>query len=175
MVFPIEYRKMGHDDASRVFTFISNVFNQFVASEFSQEGVDEFMKYIQPDELIRHIESNHFALIAAIDDEIIGVIVLRDYNHVALFFVNASHQGKGVGKELLLRASKICARHDTDPSQITVNASPNSSATYLNLGFEPTDVEQCMSGIRFIPMVLRLRRTGSETIGAAGPSSPQNR
>ena len=159
MNIPIEFRRMKQGDEIQVFTFIADVFNQFVAPEFSQVGIEEFMKYIQPDALARHIKSNHFALIAAAKSKIIGVIAVRDYNHVALFFINSRYQRMGIGRELFRKALKICDRYGVKPLQITVNASPNSINAYKKLDFEPTDIEQCVNGIRFVPMALRLQQS----------------
>ena len=150
---------MKQGEEKRVFTFIQGVFNQFVAPEFSQDGVEEFMKYIQPDVLSGHLKSNLFALVAASGSEIVGVIAVRDYNHVALFFVDHRRQRRGIGKELFKKALEICIHHDAKTPKITVNASPNAIDAYKVLNFEPTDSEQCVNGIRFVPMTLRLQRT----------------
>lgn len=149
---------MKHGEESQVSAFISGVFHQFVASDFSQRGIEEFMKYIQPDALDRQLKGNHFALIAALGSKIIGVIEVRGYNHVALFFVDSRLQRKGIGHELFRKATEICKQHEVNLSQMTVNASPNSVTAYEKLGFKPTDIEQCVNGIRFVPMALRLQQ-----------------
>jgi GNAT superfamily N-acetyltransferase len=161
MDIPIEYRTMKNGDESQVFTFIEGVFNKFVAPEFSKEGIEEFMKYIQPDALINHLKKNHFGILSLVGSKIIGVIMVCDYNHVALFFVDSQHQRRGIGRELFSKALEHCSRLDVNTSQITVNASPNSVNAYKNLNFEPTDKEQCINGIRFVPMIMRLQQTGS--------------
>lgn len=158
MDISIEYRKMKQGDASQVCTFITGVFNQFVAPEFPQEGIEEFMTYIQPEALVSHLKSDHFALIAAIRSEIIGVIAVRDHNHVALFFVDSRYQRRGIGRELCRKALEICNCQEVKPSQMTVNASPNSVNAYKKLHFEPTDKEQCVNGIRFVPMALCMQK-----------------
>ena len=147
---------MRQGEEGLIFRFVSRVFNEFVAPEFSQEGIDEFMKYIQPDELTIHIRKNHFILIAEFSSEIIGVIAVRDFNHIALFFVDTPFQRRGVGRELFRKALEICRCNNLGLSQITVNASPNSINAYESMGFQPTDSEQCVNGIRFVPMARRL-------------------
>ena len=156
MDIPIVYRELRQGEEELIFRFVSRVFNQFVAPEYSQEGIIEFMKYIQPDQFTVHIRKNHFILIAEYSSEIIGLIAVRDHNHIALFFVDAPFQRSGVGRELFHKALVICRRNDSGISQITVNASPNSINAYENMGFRPIDAEQCVNGIRFVPMVLRL-------------------
>ena len=83
--------------------------------------------------------------------------MVRDYNHVALFFVESQHQRKGIGRELLRIALEHCRLHDEETSHVTVNASPNSINAYKRLNFEPTDKEQCVNGIRFIPMSMDMQ------------------
>jgi hypothetical protein len=94
---------MKQGEEEQVFTFIKGVFNQFVAPEFSQEGIEEFMKYIQPDALVSHLKINHFALTAALGFEIIGVIVLRDYNHVALFLLTIGTNERELAESYCIR------------------------------------------------------------------------
>lgn len=152
----IEYRRIQKDDASQVSSFMKGVFNRFVAPEFSNEGIREFMKYIQPDVLVHHFEKNHFGILASVDAIIIGAIVVRDYNHVTLFFVDSHHQRKGIGKELLSRAFEHCCTCDANISEITVNSSPNAVNAYRKFNFKSTDKEQCVNGIRFVPMIMHM-------------------
>lgn len=161
MEHPIKYRKIKKSDVNQLSTFIEGVFKLFVAPEFSKEGIDEFMKYIKPDALINHFEKNHFGLLASVGTIIIGTIVVRDFNHIALFFVDAPHQRMGVGRELFRRAWELCCINDGSNTQITVNSSPNSVNAYKNLKFEPTDKEQCVNGIRFVPMAMQLQKPAS--------------
>lgn len=160
MDIPILYRRMKQGEEPLVFAFISSVFQQFVAPEFSQQGIDEFMNYIQPDALEGQLKGSHFAFVAVLNSEIIGIIEVRDFNHVALFFVASQFQRIGVGSELFRKALENCVRHDVNLPQITVNASPNSVNAYEKMGFKPTDIEQCVNGIRFVPMALCLQQTG---------------
>lgn len=154
---PIVYREMERGEEAHVFAFVSGVFNEFVAPEYSQEGVEEFMKYIQPHELTSRAQENHFSLIAELGSEIIGMIEVLNYSHVALLFVDSRLQRRGVGSQLLRRALEICRRKEPSLLQVTVNASPNSITAYERMGFEPTDIEQCVNGIRFVPMALHLQ------------------
>ncbi len=152
----LNYRRMKPDEASQVSTFISDVFHQFVAPGYAQEGIESFMQYIQPEALQSQLRENYFALIAESDEEIIGVIGIRDFSHVALFFVADRFQRKGVGKALFRQSVEICRQHENHLAQITVNASPNAVGAYAKLGFKPTDRERCVNGIRSVPMVCDL-------------------
>ena len=156
MTSKIEYRQVKPGDETKVSEFISAVFSQYVAPEFSQEGIDEFMKYISPEAIKGQLRENCFGLVATLDAKIAGVIVVRDGSHVVLFFVEGSLQKKGIGKTLLRKALELCKRDHADLSKITVNASPNAIAAYETFGFEPSGAEQLKNGIRFVPMALRV-------------------
>lgn len=158
---PIRYRKIQKSDVNQVSAFIESVFIQFVAPEFSNQGIDEFLKYIQPETLINHFEKNHFGILASAGAMMVGVIVVRNDDHIALFFVDSRYQRKGIGKELFRRALEHCGRCDIRHSQITVNSSPNAVDAYRKLHFEPTDGEQCVNGIRFVPMTVDVHQSGN--------------
>ena len=152
----IKYREIKPGDATAVSRFISAVFNQYVAPGFSQEGTDEFMKYIQPGAIESQLREDHFGFAAALGAELVGAIEVRGNSHIVFFFVEGSLQGKGIGKTLLRQALGLCKRDQADLSEITVNASPNATAAYEAFGFEPTGAEQLKNGIRFVPMALRV-------------------
>ncbi len=153
----IDYLNIKPANANQIYSFIAEVFNQFVAPSYSKDGIEEFMKYIQPNELVKHLETNHFGFKALSGSKIVGVIILRDNKHIALFFVDSQHQKKGIGKELFRNALSQCRHNDGNVSRITVNASPNSVDAYKKFNFEPTDKEQCVNGIRFVPMSLYMQ------------------
>ena len=155
----IKYRRMKPDDAAGVSEFIWAVFNQYVAPEFSQEGIDEFGKHIQPEAIKTQLREKSFGFVAILGSETVGVIEVRNHSHVALFFVNGRFQGKGIGKSLLRKALELCGGNNSNLAEITVNASINSTMVYEALGFQPTGSEKRMNGIRFVPMVLSLKRT----------------
>jgi len=45
-----------------------------------------------------------------------------------------------------------------DGEGLTVNSSPNAVPAYIRMGFSPTGPEEVRNGIRFTPMIKRLRR-----------------
>ena len=153
----VKYREIKPGDAAAVSRFIAAVFNQYVAPGFSQEGIDEFRKYIRPEAIKAQLREDSFGFVATLGAEIVGMIEVRCNNHVALFFVDGRFQGKGIGKSLLRKALELCGGNDSNLAAITVNASLNSKMVYETLGFEPTDAEKRKNGIRFVPMVLRLK------------------
>jgi hypothetical protein len=62
-----------------------------------------------------------------------------------MLFVRSSRQRGGIARGLLAAAGDAkCA--------FTVNSSPNAVSAYERLGFRITGSEQCLHGIRFVPM-----------------------
>jgi GNAT superfamily N-acetyltransferase len=147
---------METGEEAGVINLVSTVFAEFVAPLYSQEGVSEFRKYLDIDKLAQRLKAGNFVLLAKSGSDIIGVVEVRDNNHIALLFVEASHQKKGIGKQLLKAAIEKCKIRKPDTHRITVNSSPNAVSAYRTLGFNAFEREQVVNGIRFTPMELSL-------------------
>ena len=147
---------MQPGEETQVCELITQVFDEFIAPDFSPEGVEEFLKYVQPDALRERSEANHFALVATLGEQIVGVIEIRNHNHISLYFVDQAHLWVGIGKELWRRALAICRRENPELPHISVNSSPYAVPIYEKLGFHQTKAEQVVHGIRFVPMVIEL-------------------
>ncbi|MBI3976836.1 MAG: GNAT family N-acetyltransferase [Chloroflexi bacterium] len=156
----IRYILMEPGQETAVGELVARVFGECIAPLYSAEGIEEFLKYPRPELLLRRSQMDHFVLLAWSADEVVGMIEMRDYHHVALFFVDTRCQHRGIGKQLLHRSLEICLRPRPDLRAVSVNASPNSVAVYRTLGFRETSSEQVANGIRFTPMVLELPKAG---------------
>ena len=150
------YRRMQAGEESVVCDIVARVFEEFVEPGFSPEGVQEFLGYAKPKALAQRAQDNHFVLVAATGDEIVGMIEVRPYVHVSLFLVDARVHRRGIGRELLQRALDTCRHNRPDLLQVDVNSSPYAVPVYERLGLRPAGPEQVKNGIRFIPMVLEL-------------------
>jgi len=142
----------------QVIDLVSRVFTQYVAPLYSDDGIREFMKYLDPSILAERSKGDHRVQVAESHDEIIGMIEIRGYSHVALFFVATEQQRKGIGRELLNKAVRECISINPDLAEITVNSSPNAVFAYRALGFTEKDKEKTVNGIRFVPMALKLTK-----------------
>lgn len=154
MNLPLEFRPMKPGEEAEVARLVLRVFDEFVAPQFSKEGVQEFRNYIDPHLFLLRSRWEHFVILAVTQKEIVGMIEVRDDGHVSLFFVEGRHQGSGVGSELLRRALGICQRRNPEMSNATVNSSPNAVGVYERLGFRRAGAERAGDHIRSIPMIL---------------------
>ena len=152
----IIYRSTIKGEEEQVIDLVLSVFDKLVAPEYSNEGITEFRKYAGAEALAERLKSNSFVLIAESDENLIGMIEIRDNSHVAMFFVSQLYQKMGIGKTLLKHAVNLSSKNNIDLKKITVNSSPNSVAAYEKMGFCATDVERTVNGIRHTPMELKL-------------------
>ena len=152
----ISYRSMQPGEAPAVVDFVLKIFNEFVAPHFSREGIDEFKQFVRSDDMLDRFKDGNPILLAELERRIIGVIELREDSHIALLFVDKAYQRRGIARELIRRSIAICRKHNPQLRTLTVNASPNAYTAYQTIGFERTDDEMVVNGIRFIPMALAL-------------------
>ena len=150
------YRQMKPEDIIEVSNLVSRVFNELVAPEYSSEGVQEFHRYIEPTAFQARFQKNHFSLVALAQTRVVGMIEVRGYDHVSLLFVDHDYQRRGIAKELLYQAIRICLRFKPQLLEISVNSSPFAVPIYEKLGFYQVGERQVRNGIGFIPMILEL-------------------
>ena len=151
----INYRPMEPTDAKAVSRLILDSFTEFIAGEYSEEGCAEFTMHVQPEALVERSKSNHFVLVAMSGKLPVGVIELRDNDHVSLLFVDSQHQRHGLARQLLMRALSIVRPAKAGFERVTVNSSRFGVPVYERLGFRQTGPERSVNGIVFIPMAHR--------------------
>jgi len=151
----LTYRLLAPGEETAVSDLIIQVFDEFIAGGYSQEGVQEFLAYVTPEGLAKRVQENHFTLVAAAGDSIVGVIEVRACDHVSLLFVDKAFQGRGISRTLLEQALVRCRGNNPELHEVSVNSSPYAVPIYESLGFCITGPEQTVHGIRFTPMILR--------------------
>ncbi len=168
MAAPLTYRLMELGEEARVSDLVTRVFNEFVAPDYSAEGVREFLRYADTNLMAQRSQANHFVLLAfagmaLVGADLAGMIELRDWNHISLLFVDRPYLRQGIGRGLLQRSLEICRSRQPGLAEITVNSSPYAVPIYVRLGFEPVAAEQVRNGIRFVPMKMALSPRTGET------------
>ena len=131
-------------------------FSEFVAPDYKSEGVVEFSKYVSPQLMRRRLANNHFVLLATDEEYFMGIIEVRNYNHISLLFVKKKYQGQGIAKGLLEMAINKCREYNVNLELIEVNSSPFAVGIYEKLGFVKVNAEQVKNGIRFTSMTKRV-------------------
>lgn len=140
----LETRKLESNEINDALSLVWEVFLQFEAPEYSEEGIDEFRRTLDDPERIGRMK-----FYGAIEkNQIVGVLAMRSPQHISFFFVKADHHHRGIGKKLFNTMKK-----DYELQEFTVNSSPCAVEIYKHLGFIPTDKEQLTNGIRYTPMI----------------------
>jgi len=141
------YTELDTDRLYETLTMIRDVFMEFEAPDYSQEGIEEFLRFLEPDEIMEKLENNDLRIwVCKHSDEIVGAIAANE-EHINLLFVAAKHHRKGIARQLI-----EIMKENYKPAAITVNSSPYAVEAYRKLGFKDTDTEQLIQGIRYTPM-----------------------
>lgn len=156
----LSYSLMRVEETRHIANFIADVFMHDVAPQYGQEGIEEFLSFINPDAIKDRSRKNHFILVARESETLVGAIEIRDCNHISLFFVEPGYQRQGIGKALLDAALKQCKGYNPGLAAVTINSSPNAVTAYERLGFRRLDHLQIKNGIAYVPMSLTLISTG---------------
>lgn len=147
-------KEISLDKLNEALELVNRVFAEFVATDYSKQGQETFSNYLKHkyEEVSTDLASGHKKLWGYyIDDQIIGVIAIRNISHISLLFVNKEHHRKGIAKALFNHALEYI-KNTSDSKSITVNSSPYAVSIYQHLGFHATDAAQEKDGIIFVPM-----------------------
>lgn len=150
----IKFRRMKPEleEAESVSRFVQKVFMDFVAKDYTSEGVEEFKKFIAPSKLLERNQSNHFIITARVEDKLAGIIEMKEDKHISLLFVGGEFHKKGIAKQLLDYVENQLRKTGSLPEFFTVNSTPYGFNAYERLGFKRMDEDQVVNGITFIPM-----------------------
>ncbi len=157
MNIPPILRTMDPGEEVEVVNLVARSFNEFIAPDFPDEGIEEFFGYSNPRALVKRSDGNHFVLVAEAEGSITGMIEIREMRHVSMLFVDKAFHRRGIGKELLTAALDKIKSDRNAPKKVTVHSSRFAVPFYENLGFVRTEEEKIINGVIHIPMALTLR------------------
>ncbi len=155
---PIQIRLINPGEEVEVVNLVARSFNEFIAPDFPEEGIEEFFRYSNPRALIKRSEGSHFVLVAEAEGAIAGMIEIREMRHVSMLFVEKAFHRRGIGKELLGAALDRIKSESRPPKKVTVHSSRFAVPFYESLGFTRTEDEKIIHGVIHIPMALVLRK-----------------
>ena len=127
------------------------VFMEFEAPEYSDEGVKTFTDYVHSDETRQiFLNGTNIFLGCYHKKQLVGIIAFRNDSHVSLLFVDKKHHRKGIATRLMKKAVKITKNKGV--KEITLNSSPYAVPFYHRFGFVDTDTQLLTDGIKYTPM-----------------------
>ncbi len=139
----ITVKKLGITRLDECLDTVWRVFSEFEVPVFPPEGATTYKETIETTR-----KKGDICFYAALhNDKVVGVLGLRENNHIGYFYIDSKYHRLGIGKDLFELLKK-----DTGAKQITVNAMPYGVPVYKRLGFVITDTEQNVGGVIFTPM-----------------------
>jgi GNAT superfamily N-acetyltransferase len=149
---------MSAGEEHEVCALVARVFDEYVAEDFSTEGVEEFYRYAEPGAMAERSRKGDKVLLVEEDGQILGMLELKGTDHIAMLFVD--DQGRGLGRALVERALQLCREEAEGLEQVSVHASPYAVPIYRKLGFEAEGPERMENGITYVPMVIKFGTDG---------------
>ena len=150
-------RPLADDDWDQAMALIWRVFLRCNAGDYEQEGIESFLNFISDEHLRMFCRLDEFEMLGAyLGNRLIGACLLRQSTHISLLFVDTDYHRQGVGRQMIGCAADLVRQRGG--GSLSVNATPFALDFYHGLGFTDTDKEQVKEGIRFVPMVLLLKK-----------------
>lgn len=146
-------RKMEEKDLEAVSAICMDSFLQSVASTLSDEGITTFSNIAARDAFLDRMRGDNLMLVAENNENIEGVIELKEGRHVAMLFIRPESQKRGIGRKLL-----ISALNHAKVETVTVRASLSSVTAYENYGFERSGEVGESAGLVYQPMELKFNK-----------------
>lgn len=151
-----EIRKLRVDELEEALALVWEVFAEFEAPGYSDEGVEEFWKFIDLEYMTMKVgEGRMFFWGAFEDDYLVGVCAFRGLDHISLMFVDPQYHRRGIATALVKKAVADCKELDPELDHVTVNSSPYAVPFYEALGFEKISEIREENGIKFVPMKIK--------------------
>lgn len=128
------------------------VFLKYESKDYGKEGTEAFAEFVTDTMLKKAFESGYYVVFLAFEgDKMVGMIGIRNGNHISLLFVDGDHHGKGVGSKLIDKTEEYL-KNNTQFSKMTVNSAPMAKEFYHKKGFKDCGELCKKDGILYIPM-----------------------
>lgn len=146
IVDQLTFRQAGAGEDDILSALACRVFDEFIATSFSQAGRDAYYRFAARESLAARSDATQ-RWVALDGDVVVGMLEVRDGSHVSMLFIEGAYQRRGVGRRLL------AAAFGTDWPLLTVNSAPNAVGAYERLGFvTAAPMQQSPDGIAYVPM-----------------------
>lgn len=165
---PIFITNFEFGQENEIHQLVKTVFDEFVAPDYSAEGVDFFYDWITPESILKRQQEERKILVALVDSKIVGIIELRNLNHISLLFVDKAYHRMGIASSLFKEAVFKILNCNPLIENIYVFSSPYAIPMYTKMGFIKTDSLQIKHGIKYLPMQRKI--AASENFGLTSNS-----
>ena len=141
-------------DSKDISELISGLSAKFITGEFSSVGRAHLLDTMTPQAIEKFIQSGYRYHVAEMDDNLVGVVAVKDNKHLYHLFVAEEYQRQGIARILWQLAMKECLNNG-NTGEFTVNSSEYAQEFYERLGFVARPGPQIKNGVVFFPMSLQ--------------------
>ena len=141
--------KLKNEELSETLKLVTRVFDEFEKPDYSEEGVNSFYKFANFDNISKCLKENFEIYVAKVENKIVGMICVKDRQHINLLFVDKEYHRNGIAKNLVEKVKSI-----SQVNFLTLNSSPYAIDFYHKIGFKDESEMQEIDGIKFVPMKL---------------------
>ena len=144
--------KQEWDDAMKL---AWDTFLIYEAPDYSVRGVHNFRNFVRDPLLKKMFTYGEYIAIGAFSDRrMVGIIGVRNTNHISLLFVDRDYHRNGIASSLIDRYVRDAKKKGI--TYVTVNSSPYAVDFYHKIGFVNITDEVEKEGIKFTPMRLEI-------------------
>ena len=127
----------------------------YEAPDYSVRGVHNFRNFVRDPLLKKMFTYGEYIAIGAFSDRrMVGIIGVRNTNHISLLFVDRDYHRNGIASSLIDRYVRDAKKKGI--TYVTVNSSPYAVDFYHKIGFINITDEVEKDGIKFTPMRLEI-------------------
>ncbi|MBO6108042.1 MAG: GNAT family N-acetyltransferase [Eubacterium sp.] len=145
--------RLGNDHLREALDLVWEVFERFEADDYSEMGVKTFRHFIEYHSILDRVDQGNMKFWGCyLNNYLVGVIALREGQHISLLFVREKFHHLGVASMLVRVVENDVRAMAPKIPAITVNSSPYAVGFYRAVGFKAVKEEQQSDGIRYTPM-----------------------
>lgn len=147
---------VDNQNLSVAMKLIEEVFDEFVAPDYSEQGIKSFKENFIYDKkfLAKFAEGTETMYGAYYKEEIVGCLSISIHNTISCIFVKREYHRKGIASMLLNTVIEELKKRGA--VAIKLNASPYAMPFYYAMGFKNAGDTGNYNGIIYTPMELDL-------------------
>lgn len=149
----MEIRAATAEDSVVIGNLVCRLSEKYISNDFTPEGKQTLLNSMTPAAIKSYIQSGYRYHVAEVDNQLVGVVGVKDNTHLYHLFVAEDHHRQGIASRLWQVAVKACMG-DGNPGEFTVNSSIYAVGAYESLGFVAQSGPKDKNGVLFIPMKL---------------------
>ena len=153
----LEIRPATQDDIENISELLCDLSERFITGDFSSEGKQTLLETLTPEGIEKSMQSGFRYHVAEEDDQLVGVVGMKENSHLYHLFVAEGFQRRGIARKLWQVAMKECLEKG-NPGEFTVNSSSYAQGAYEKLGFVSVSGPMEKGGVVFFPMKLIITR-----------------